>query len=70
MDKWSEDQIKKMQYGGNKKCLDFFKAHSGEYSLLSKFFKKDISTSVPSLCYSSKYHPSRLETRNDDPGKI
>lgn len=27
MDKWSQDQIKKMQYGGNKKCLDFFKAH-------------------------------------------
>lgn len=29
MDKWSEDQIKKMQLGGNRKCMEFFKAHPG-----------------------------------------
>ena len=29
MDKWSEDQIKRMQMGGNKKALEFFKSHPG-----------------------------------------
>ncbi|KAJ3297207.1 Zn finger-containing GTPase- Activating Protein for ARF [Borealophlyctis nickersoniae] len=27
MDKWSEDQVKRMQMGGNKKALEFFKSH-------------------------------------------
>ncbi|KAJ3218674.1 Zn finger-containing GTPase- Activating Protein for ARF [Clydaea vesicula] len=27
MDKWTEDQIKRMQFGGNKKALEFFKLH-------------------------------------------
>ncbi|KAJ3033712.1 ADP-ribosylation factor GTPase-activating protein 1, partial [Rhizophlyctis rosea] len=26
MDKWSEDQVKRMQLGGNKKALEFFKS--------------------------------------------
>ncbi|KAI9206098.1 uncharacterized protein BJ171DRAFT_40984 [Polychytrium aggregatum] len=27
MDKWSDEQVKRMQLGGNKKALDFFKSH-------------------------------------------
>lgn len=66
MDKWSEEQVKRMQLGGNKKAVDFFRLFPGWWLLIDIGGRTKTSTdlNLPINRLSRRHEYTGMSYRN------